>query len=50
MFRFFSFLQQHDIFHMMRMREHVNGLYGSHFVFTVQQLQVACLVAGLQLT
>ena len=25
------------------MREHVNGLYGSHLVFTVQQLQVACL-------
>ena len=35
--------QQHHIFHMMRMREHVYGLYGGHLVTAIQQLEVSCL-------
>ncbi len=36
-------LEQHDIFYVWRMREHVDGLYGLYTIVGIEQLQVACL-------
>jgi hypothetical protein len=39
--------QQHDVLHMLRMREHVDGLYGGDAVLWVEEGQVAGLRGGV---
>ena len=42
-FRLLSFLEQHHVFYMWRMREHVYGLDSRHTIVTVKCGKVACL-------
>ena len=42
-----SRFEQHNIFHMRRMGEHVHGLYSSYTVSAVKGSKVACLRSGV---